>query len=174
MYYGKLKNCDIANGKGVRVTLFVSGCRNQCPKCFQPETWDFTYGTLFTEETEHQVFAWLQPDYINGLTVLGGEPFEPENQRGLLPFLKQVREKFPRKDIWCFTGFTLEELQRADCRVRCEVTDELLQQIDVLVDGRYVDELHDISLKFRGSTNQRLIDLAGTRQSGAITLLSDD
>ena len=172
MYYGEIKNCDIANGTGVRVTLFVSGCRNGCPNCFQPETWAFDYGSPFDEQTEQQIFELLQPDYINGLTVLGGEPFEPENQKDLLPFLKRVRNRFPKKNIWCFTGFTLEELQMKDGRPRCEVTDELLQQIDVLVDGRYVDELHDISLKFRGSSNQRLIDLAATREHETLTLLS--
>ena len=105
MYYGEIKNCDIANGEGVRVTLFVSGCTNRCPGCFQPQTWDFQYGEPFTREVEDRLLAMLAPDYINGLTLLGGEPFEPENQRALLPFLRRVREACPGKNIWAFTGF---------------------------------------------------------------------
>ena len=110
MYYGEIKNCDIANGEGVRVTLFVSGCTNHCKNCFQPQTWDFTYGQPFTKETEEQLLSLLAPSYINGLTLLGGEPFEPENQRALVPFLRRVRERYPRKNIWGFSGFTYEEL----------------------------------------------------------------
>ncbi|MBR6548166.1 MAG: anaerobic ribonucleoside-triphosphate reductase activating protein, partial [Clostridia bacterium] len=109
MYYGEIKNCDIANGIGVRVTLFVSGCTNHCEECFQPQTWAFDYGKPFTEETEEQILTMLKPDYIDGLTLLGGEPMEPANQRALLPFLKKVRETYPHKTIWCFTGFTLDE-----------------------------------------------------------------
>ena len=112
MHYGEIKNCDIANGIGVRVSLFVSGCTNHCEGCFQPETWDFNYGNDFTEETENRILEMLAPDYICGLTVLGGEPFEPENQRVLVDFLRKVRRKYPEKSIWCFTGFTLEMLER--------------------------------------------------------------
>ena len=112
MHYGEIKNCDIANGIGVRVSLFVSGCTNHCDGCFQPETWDFNYGNDFTEETENRILEMLAPDYICGLTVLGGEPFEPENQRVLVDFLRKVRRKYPEKSIWCFTGFTLEMLKR--------------------------------------------------------------
>lgn len=173
MYYGEIKNCDIANGEGVRVTLFVSGCTNRCPHCFQPQTWDFTYGRPFTAETEEYLLSLLSPDYINGLTLLGGEPFEPENQRALLPFLRRVREQLPEKNIWSFTGFTYEELLTEGSHPRCEATDELLSLLDVLVDGRFVEELKDISLRFRGSSNQRLIDLNTTRESGRLTLLPD-
>ena len=173
MYYGDTKNCDIANGEGVRITLFVSGCTNRCPHCFQPQTWDFTYGQPFTAETEDYLLSLLAPDYISGLTLLGGDPFEPENQRALLPFLRRVRGRFPEKNIWAFTGFTYEELLAEDSHPRCEATDSLLSLLDVLVDGRFVEELKDISLRFRGSSNQRLIDLNATRQSGMVTLLPD-
>ena len=170
MHYGEIKNCDIANGEGVRVTLFVSGCTNRCKGCFQPRTWDFGYGQPFTAETEAEVLALLAPDYINGLTLLGGEPFEPENQRALLPFLRRVREQFPRKTIWAFTGFLYETLLTDGSHPRCEATDELLSLLDVLVDGPFVEKLHDISLRFRGSSNQRLIDLNETRRTGRIVL----
>ncbi len=171
MHYGELKKCDIANGIGVRVTLFVSGCTNHCPDCFQPQTWDFDYGKVFTDETKAVIFAELDKSYVNGLTVLGGEPFEPRNQRELLPLLREVREKYPDKTIWCFTGFRLEdELLREGSYPRCEVTDGMLACIDVLVDGRFVKELKDISLQFRGSRNQRVIDLNRTRETGTVTL----
>lgn len=166
MYYGEIKNCDIANGAGVRVTLFVSGCTNHCEKCFQPQTWDFHYGQPFTAETEEMLFEMLSPTYIRGLTLLGGEPFEPENQRVLLSFIKKVRERYPQKDIWAFSGFTWEELHTNGSHPRCEVTDDMLALIDVLVDGRYVDSLRNISLRFRGSENQRLIDVKKTLESG--------
>ena len=173
MYYGEIKNCDIANGEGVRVTLFVSGCTNHCENCFQPQTWDFHYGRPFTAETEETLLDMLAPDYINGLTLLGGEPFEPENQRVLVPFLRRVRARYPQKNIWSFSGFTLEELRAEGSHPRCEVTDEFLSLLDVLVDGRYVDALKDISLRFRGSRNQRLIDLNATRARGELVLLPD-
>ena len=172
MHYGEIKNCDIANGEGVRVTLFVSGCTNHCKNCFQPQTWDFSYGQPFTAETEEHLLALLAPDYISGLTLLGGEPFEPENQRVLVPFLHRVRARYPKKNIWSFTGFTYEELHTEGSHPRCEVTDEMLSLLDVLVDGRFVEELKDISLRFRGSSNQRLIDLNATRQTGSIRLFS--
>ena len=170
MYYGEIKNCDIANGEGVRVSLFVSGCTNRCKGCFQPQTWDFCYGQPFTAETEETLLAMLAPDYINGLTLLGGDPFEPENQRALLPFLRRVREAYPRKTIWAFTGFTYEQLLEAGSHPRCEATDEMLSLLDVLVDGPFEEKLHDISLRFRGSSNQRLIDMNETRRSGGVVL----
>ena len=169
MYYGEIKKFDIADGYGVRTTLFVSGCTNRCPGCFQPQTWDFEYGKPFTREVEDDIIESLRPYYVNGLTLLGGEPFEPENQRALVPFLHRVKEEFPDKDIWCFTGFTLDgELQSDGSHPRCEVTDEMLSMIDVLVDGRFVLDLKDISLRFRGSSNQRLIDLPATLREGKI------
>lgn len=165
MYYGQIKNCDIANGEGVRVTLFVSGCTNRCEGCFQPETWDFSYGQPYTERTQAQILSWLAPSYIQGLTLLGGEPFEPENQRALLPLLRAVRERYPGKDVWAFTGFTLEQLLREGSHPRCEVTDELLTWIDVLVDGPFVLAKKNLRLRFRGSENQRILDLPATLQA---------
>lgn len=173
MYYGEIKNCDIANGEGVRVTLFVSGCTNHCKNCFQPQTWDFFYGQPFTQETEERLLQMLAPSYINGLTLLGGEPFEPENQRCLVPFLRRVRTTYPGKTIWGFSGFTYEELTTEGTHPRCEVTDEMLSLLDVLVDGRFVEELKDISLLFRGSSNQRLIDLNASRAAGELRFLPD-
>lgn len=170
MHYGEIKNCDIANGEGVRISLFVSGCTNHCENCFQPQTWDFDYGKPFTEETEDELLRLLAPGYINGLTLLGGEPFEPKNQRVLLPFLRRVKRELPQKTIWSFTGFTWEELHTPGSYPRCEVTDELLSLLDVLVDGRYVEALHDISLRFRGSSNQRIIDVKKALSSGTLTL----
>lgn len=174
MHYSTIKDCDIANGIGVRITLFVSGCTNHCKNCFQPQTWDFDFGEPFTEETEEKLLEMLKPDYINGLTLLGGEPMEPQNQRALVPFLKRVRKAYPNKNIWCFTGFTYEILKTDGSHPRCEVTDEMLSLIDVLVDGRYVDELKDLTLQFRGSSNQRLIDMVKTRENGEVTLLPNN
>ena len=173
MYYGEIKNCDIANGIGVRVSLFVSGCTNRCPHCFQPQTWDFEYGRTFTQETEELLLRLLEPAHINGLTLLGGEPFEPANQRALLPFVQRVRERFPGKTVWAFTGFTLEELRREGSYPRCEATDGLLALLDVLVDGRFEEEKKDISLRFRGSSNQRLIDMKETRKGNRIVLWNE-
>lgn len=174
MHYGNIKNCDIANGPGVRVTLFVSGCTNHCKNCFQPQTWDFNYGDEFTDKTEEKILTILSPDYINGLTLLGGEPFEPQNQRSLLPFVKKVKERFPNKSIWAFSGFTFEELTQKGNHANCEVTDELLSLIDVLVDGRFIEELKCITLRFRGSSNQRIIDLNKTISKGEIILWQDE
>ncbi len=170
MYYGEIKDCDIANGEGVRISLFVSGCTNHCKGCFQPQTWDFCYGRPFTAETEAKLLSMLAPSYINGLTLLGGDPFEPENQRALLPFVRSVRAAYPRKTVWAFTGFTYEMLLTDGSHPRCEATDELLSLLDVLVDGPFVEKLHDISLRFRGSSNQRLIDMNETRKKGEIVL----
>ena len=154
MYYGELKKCDIANGIGVRVTLFVSGCTNRCPGCFQPQTWDFRYGKPFTDETKEEIFAELDKSYVDGLTLL-----------------REVRQKYPGKTVWCFTGFRLDdELLCQGSHPRCEATDDMLACIDVLVDGRFREELKDISLQFRGSRNQRIIDMNQTRRTGVITL----
>lgn len=170
MYYGEIKNCDIANGEGVRVTLFVSGCTNCCPGCFQPQTWDFSYGQPFTEKTEETILSMLAPSYINGLTLLGGDPFEPQNQRALLPFLRRVRAAYPEKNVWAFTGFTWEDIHREGSHPRCEATEEMLSCIDVLVDGPFVESRKDIRLKFRGSSNQRILDLRQTRERGELIL----
>ena len=170
MFYGEIKSTDIANGEGIRVTLFVSGCRNHCKNCFNPETWCFTYGKPFTTETQEQILALLKPDYIKGLTLLGGDPFEPENQRDLLPFLKRVRASFPNKTIWCYTGYTLENELLKETRVRTQWTDEMLKCLDILVDGRFVEELKNLRLNFRGSSNQRIIDVQKTLNTKRLVL----
>ena len=171
MNYCNIKKCDIANGVGVRTVLFVSGCTNHCEECFQPETWDFNYGSVFTPEVEKDLIESVKPAYVDGITVLGGEPFEPANQRELVGFLRRFREECPTKTVWCFTGFVYDkELLVDGSYPRCEVTDEMLSYIDVLVDGRYVKALRNISLRFRGSENQRLIDMNKTREQGEIVL----
>jgi len=171
MYYGEIKNCDIADGIGVRVSLFVSGCRHHCEGCFNAMTWDFEYGRPFTEETENELLEMLSPDYIDGLTLLGGEPMEPDNQRALVPFMRRVREKYPDKSIWCYTGCVLEDELLRESTWRCEYTDEMLSMIDVLIDGRFILARRNISLAFRGSDNQRIIDLKKTlAQGNTITL----
>lgn len=171
MNYCNIKKTDIADGPGVRVTLFVSGCTHHCVECFQPETWDFSYGELFTDDTQQELLEALRPAYITGLTLLGGEPFEPDNQRALLPFLKKVREQMPKKTIWCYSGYVFEELTGQETgtgRARCEVTDEMLSLLDVLVDGEFERDKKNISLQFRGSENQRLIDVKETLKTGNI------
>lgn len=171
MYYGEIKNNDIANGTGIRVTLFVSGCTNRCKGCFQPQTWDFNYGKPFTAETEAEILRLLGQRHIHGLTLLGGEPMEPENQRVLLPFLKRVRAEYPNKSIWIFSGFRYEdELTREGAYPCREETAEILALADVLIEGRFEEELKNISLRFRGSENQRIIDLNETRRTGTVTL----
>lgn len=172
MNYGTIKKRDIANGPGVRVSLFVSGCTHHCPGCFNADTWDFDYGTPFTAETEREILELMSPDFICGLSLLGGEPMEPQNQAVLLPFLRRLKQIYPQKTVWCYSGYTLEELQ-GESRARCEHTDEMLSLIDVLVDGRFILAKKDIRLRFRGSANQRLIDLNKTRQTGEITLWND-
>lgn len=158
MFYGNIKKHDIADGEGVRVSLFVSGCRVHCPGCFQPETWDFSFGTEFTAQTESEIIESMRPSYIAGLTVLGGEPFEPENQAVLAPFLEKVRGAYPQKNIWCYTGYLHEDLI-AGGKKHTEHTDRMLNCIDVLVDGPFVQEKQNLMLQFRGSENQRILRL---------------
>ena len=169
MNFGALKLCDIANGIGVRTVLFVSGCTHHCKGCFQPETWDFNYGQPYTKETENTIIEALRPDYIHGLTLLGGEPMEVENQRVLVELLRRVRSELPGKTVWCYSGYTWEQLTGRS-RARCEVTDEMLSLIDVLVDGEYVEDRRNISLRFRGSENQRLLDVPASRSAGHAVL----
>ena len=169
MHYGKINKCDIANGEGIRVSLFVSGCRNRCKNCFQPETWDFDYGNEFTDMIAEEVFSAVENPSVRGLTVLGGEPMEPENQAVLLPFLRKFKAKFPEKTIWIFTGNTYEELM-GDHRTHTEYTEEILSLTDILVDGRFVEEEKSLGLRFRGSKNQRVIDMNETRKNGNITI----
>ena len=158
MNVANIKKTDIADGIGVRASLFVSGCTHHCKNCFNPETWDFCYGTPYTAETEQELIDALSRPYIRGLTLLGGEPFEPQNQRVLVTLLRRVRKELPEKDIWSYSGYTFEELT-GDSRAHCEVTDEMLSMLDVLVDGEYVDEKRNIRLRFRGSENQRLLNV---------------
>lgn len=165
MNYGEIKDCDIANGEGVRVSLFVSGCTHHCPNCFNQQTWDFSFGQPFTREVEDRLLQKLSRSYIGGLSLLGGEPFEPANQKVLLPFLRRVKEMYPQKNIWCYSGYTLEELL-GPSRAHTDDTLPMLQLIDILVDGRFVEALKDISLKFRGSSNQNVIDVKKTLASG--------
>lgn len=171
MYYGEIKNFDIANGEGIRVSLFVSGCTHRCKGCFNPETWNFSYGRPYTAETEQSIMDMLSFEYVDGLSLLGGEPFEPDNQRELVKLLQRVRKELPNKNVWCYTGYTLENDLLGESRARCEVTDEMLGMIDVLVDGEFKEELKNIALAFRGSSNQRLIDLKKTLQSGKTVTL---
>lgn len=160
MHYGNIKTHDVADGEGVRVTLFVSGCTHHCKGCFQPETWNFDYGSLYNEETQATIIQKLAPSYISGLTLLGGEPFEPENQRVLVGLLREIKEKYPQKNVWAYSGYTFEdELLAEKGRAHCEVTDEMLSYVDVLVDGEFVEEKRNLMLAFRGSENQRIIDV---------------
>lgn len=170
MYYGNIKNYDIADGEGVRVTLFCSGCTNRCEGCFQPETWDFCYGKEYTKETEDQLIQMLTNPNIQGLTLLGGDPFEPSNQRTLITLLRRVKQELPTKDVWAYTGFVYEQDFLEGQRKHTEVTDEMLSYIDVLVDGPFVIDEKDISLYFRGSTNQRVIDMPKTLKSGSVVI----
>jgi anaerobic ribonucleoside-triphosphate reductase activating protein len=161
MNYATIKWYDIANGEGVRISLFVSGCTHRCKNCFNQVAWDFAYGEPFDEAVQQKILKELGSSYIAGLSLLGGEPFEPSNQAGLLPFLRKWRERFPGKNVWCYTGCVLERDLLASSRWRTGYTDEMLSMIDVLVDGPFVETLKDISLKFRGSSNQRILDLSG-------------
>ncbi len=160
MNYANIKYYDIANGLGVRTSLFVSGCTHRCKGCFNEVAWDFNYGKPFTEETIKTLLDSCAPSYVAGLSLLGGEPMEPANQRALLPLAKQFKERYPQKTIWCYTGYTYEtDLAAQDGKAHCQATDELLCCIDILVDGKFEQELYDISLKFRGSKNQRVLQL---------------
>ena len=170
MHYGEIKVCDVANGPGVRVTLFVSGCTNRCEGCFQPQTWAFDFGKPFTAETENYILEQLAPSYIKGLTVLGGEPFEPSNQAALLPFLRRYKAQYPDKNLWMFSGFTFEEMTTPGHHANCPETAEILNMVDVLVDGRFVLAQRDLTLRFRGSRNQRLLDMPATLKAGKATL----
>ena len=170
MNYGNIKYNDIADGEGVRTTLFVSGCTNRCKGCFQPETWDFHYGEPFTPEVEEKIIDSLQSNYIDGLTLLGGEPFELSNQVALLPLLRKVRARCPGKTVWAYTGFVYDRDLIPGGRRHNIHTDELLSLIDILVDGPYMEEQRSLMLQFRGSENQRVIDLPATRACGEVVL----
>lgn len=169
MNFGEIKNCDIANGLGCRVSMFVSGCTHHCKGCFNAQTWDFNFGEKFTEKTENYILDLLKPSYIRGLSLLGGEPFEPENQKVLLPFLKKVKSLFPDKTVWCYSGYLFEEIV-GEKKARCttDISKDMLSLIDVLVDGRFIESQKDIRLKFRGSSNQRIIDVQNSLKDGKI------
>lgn len=173
MNYATIKNCDIANGKGVRVSLFVSGCTHRCPGCFNEIAWDFKYGEEFNEEVQNHIIKLLEPPFIKGLTLLGGEPFEVENQKALLPFIRKVKELYPNKDIWAYTGYLFEKDLLNPSNVRIDETDELLSYIDVLVDGPFILEKKDIALKFRGSDNQRIINVKYSLSTGHTILIDE-
>lgn len=171
MNIAEIKTNDIANGEGVRTSVFVSGCRHRCPDCFNEIAWDFEYGKKWSEKTRDFIISSCKPPWIAGLSLLGGEPFEPENQKGMLELLKEFKKHYPQKNVWCYSGFTLEQITGAEKSRACtETAREMLKYIDILVDGRFQKELKNISLKFRGSENQRVINLKKTLQSGKIQL----
>ena len=159
MNYSAIRTCDVANGPGVRVSLFVSGCRHRCKGCFNPDTWDFAAGEPWTDAVQEKLLADCEPVWIQGLSLLGGEPFEPVNQRGLVPLLREFRERFPKKDVWAWTGCVYERELLKESPWRCEVTDEMLSLIDTLVDGPFIEAQKNITLRFRGSSNQRILEL---------------
>lgn len=174
MNYGTIKKYDIANGPGVRVSLYVSGCRHHCKGCFNPETWSFDYGEEFTEAQADEIIEAMRPEYITGFSLLGGEPFEPENQPVLADLLDRIRSTYPEKTIWCYSGYLLDDELMAHKIGEEETTDRMLRNIDVLVDGEFVEDKKVLDLRFRGSTNQRLIDVKKTLEGGSIVPWQDD
>lgn len=173
MNYAEIKNCDIANGPGVRVSLFVSGCTHHCPGCFNAEAWDFDYGQPFTQQTIDRILELLKPGYIRGLTLLGGEPFEPENQGAVVELLRQIKEKYPEKSIWAFSGYLFDRDILSGRLGPWEITREFLSYLDVLVDGPFVEAKKNLALRFRGSENQRLIDVPASLAANSIVLWQD-
>ncbi len=173
MNYAEIKYNDVANGPGVRTTLFVSGCTHKCKGCFNQIAWDFNYGLEFTEEVMDDIIKSLEPDYITGLTLLGGEPFEYSNQQGLLPLLRKVRQHFPQKSIWCFSGYLFDKQILEEMCPKWPETKEMLGYIDILVDGRFEEELKNLMLQFRGSENQRIIDVQESLRCGEVVIWSE-
>jgi len=170
MNYADIKQYDVANGIGIRVSLFVSGCNHHCKNCFNQEAWDFNYGKPFTEDNIEEVIGYLSAPYVAGLSLLGGEPFEHANQIGLLPLLKRVKETYPDKSIWCYTGFTFDQDIMNTMVPKWQETKEVLSYIDILVDGKFVEELKNLSLRFKGSSNQRIIKVQESMKTGEIIL----
>ena len=170
MFYGQIITADCANGPGVRLSIFVSGCTNHCKGCFQPETWEFNFGREYTDETEEYILSEVSKPYYKGLTILGGEPFEPCNQLGIIHLLEAFKDKNPDKDVWIFTGFTYEEDLLEGKRKHTKVTDRILELTDVLVDGKFIEAEKDMRLNFRGSRNQRIIDIKESRKTGETVL----
>lgn len=168
MNYADIKQYDVANGPGVRVSLFVSGCTHHCKNCFNEETWDFQFGKPFTEKEQETILGYLEPDYIAGLSLLGGEPFEPSNQEGLLPLLRKVRQRFPQKTIWCYSGYLFDTQILGEMCPKWDMTKEMLSYLDILVDGRFVEEKKNLKLRFRGSENQRIIDVKQSLAQGTV------
>lgn len=173
MNYATIKNCDIANGPGIRVSLFVSGCRHRCKGCFNEVAWDFHYGEPFTQQTVQSILSMLAPDHIKGITLLGGEPFEPENQPAVVELLRQIKSKYPQKSIWAYSGYLFDKDMLPGKLGPWEVTREFLSYIDVLVDGPFVMEKKDLTLRFRGSSNQRIIDVPASLATGEVVLWAD-
>lgn len=172
MNYADIKRVDVANGPGVRVSLFVSGCTHKCKGCFNSVAWDFNYGIEFTEETIEKIIEYLRPSYIAGLSLLGGEPFEPENQEGLLPLLRKVKAIYPEKNIWCYSGYLYDvDIIDRMCE-ESEITKEIVSYIDMIVDGKFDESLKSLNIKFRGSTNQRIIDVKESRKEQRVVLWS--
>ena len=167
MNYADIKKVDVANGPGVRVSLFVSGCTHHCKECFNPETWDFSFGDPFGEAQIQEILKLLDRSYIRGLSLLGGEPFEPQNQQAVLELVRRVRETLPQKDVWCYSGYLFEELAEGNVGERSR---QLLEQLDILVDGPFVLEQKDLGLRFRGSANQRIIDVPQSLKAGKVCL----
>lgn len=170
MNYADIKRIDVANGPGVRVSLFVSGCTHHCKGCFNAETWDFNYGQLFTNHEINKIIEYLEPSYIQGLSLLGGEPFEYSNQQGLLPLMRRFKAHYPDKNVWCYTGYDFEKDIKADMMLKWPETREFIEYIDILVDGRFIEEQKDLSLRFRGSSNQRIIDVKKSLETGETVL----
>jgi anaerobic ribonucleoside-triphosphate reductase activating protein len=173
LHYATIKNCDIANGPGVRISLFVSGCTHRCKGCFNEVAWDFEYGEPFTQETVDYILSLLAPSYVKGLTLLGGEPFEPQNQPALVDLLRQVKAKYPEKSIWAFSGYLFDRDMLSGRLGDSAVLNEFLGYLDVLVDGPFVESKKDLTLRFRGSSNQRLIDVPASLSSGTVVLWQD-
>lgn len=171
MNYADIKQYDVANGPGVRVSLFVSGCTHHCKNCFNQVTWDFNYGSPFTEKEIEKILEYLKPDYVKGLTLLGGEPMEHTNQQGLLPLLRRIREVYPDKDVWCFTGYDFDKDVKGHMLLTWPETREFLSYIDVLVDGPFIEELKSVALRFKGSSNQRTIDVQASLKAGETVLM---
>ena len=173
MNYATIKNCDIANGPGVRVSLFVSGCTHRCKGCFNEMAWDFDYGQPFTQDTIQDILKMLSADYVKGITLLGGEPFEPENQPAILELLRQVKKQYPAKSVWAFSGYLFDKDILSGRLAPWKITEEYLSYVDVLVDGPFVESLKDLTLRFRGSSNQRIIDVPASLSQGKVVLWED-
>ena len=174
MNFAKIKWYDVSNGPGVRVSLYVSGCRNHCKNCLNPETWDFKYGEPFTRDVQNSIIKGMEPSYIKGFTLLGGDPFEPENAKVLAPFMEKLRAKYPEKSLWCFTGYDYEKDLLTGKQGDLDTVMRILKTLDVLVDGKFVEELKDLNLLFRGSSNQRIILVQPSLEEDEVILWDEE